>query len=200
MGFRVATARAATIDLSQTSIATEYSGVRFRSRLEAKWAAMFTELRWPWEYEPLDLSGYIPDFIVSLPGRPHLVVEVKPALDFAELEPLAQKICRSGWRGDFLVVGARIFASAGWPSFGLLGLWDREVEDGWQAADHAEVIDCGACERTSFRHASAGYRCHACGSDERMAVAAPPDEEALRRRWGKAANAVQWKGDAEEGW
>ncbi len=39
-----------------------YAGVQFRSRLEARWAAMFDLLGWPWEYEPVDLDGYIPDY------------------------------------------------------------------------------------------------------------------------------------------
>lgn len=55
---------------------TDYSGVTFRSKLEARWAVFFDELGVRWEYEPesFDLSerdwynytkdfvGYIPDF------------------------------------------------------------------------------------------------------------------------------------------
>jgi len=33
--------------------------IRFRSRIEAQWAEMFTKLGWEWEYEPIDLNGYI---------------------------------------------------------------------------------------------------------------------------------------------
>lgn len=52
-----------------TAIPTAYGGVNFRSRLEARWAAMFDLLGWRWEYEPLDLDGYIPDFLVrGVPG------------------------------------------------------------------------------------------------------------------------------------
>ena len=36
-------------------IATKIRGVRFRSRLEARWASVFTALGWKWEYEPFDL-------------------------------------------------------------------------------------------------------------------------------------------------
>ena len=60
----------------QTSaIRTLYAGTWFRSRLEARCAAMFDKLGWPWDYEPVDLPGYIPDFKV---GR--LLVECKPRL------------------------------------------------------------------------------------------------------------------------
>lgn len=56
-------------------IPTTYAGVNFRSRLEARWAAMFDLLGWKWEYEPFDLNGWIPDFILD-DGGP--LVEVKP--------------------------------------------------------------------------------------------------------------------------
>ena len=62
------------------AIPTTYNGVRFRSRLEAKWAATFDRMGWLWEYEPIDLNGWIPDFLVQHPkfnSRPWLV-EVKP--------------------------------------------------------------------------------------------------------------------------
>lgn len=64
---------------------TEYKGVIFRSRLEARWAAFFDLAGWTWEYEPFDLPGWSPDFDVSFPcghsecGEAHrLLVEVKP--------------------------------------------------------------------------------------------------------------------------
>jgi hypothetical protein len=42
---------------SAHAIPTVYKGVQMRSRLEARWAAFFDELGWPWEYEPVDLAG-----------------------------------------------------------------------------------------------------------------------------------------------
>jgi hypothetical protein len=62
------------------AIPTIYEGVRFRSRLEARWAAFFDLAGWPWEYEPFDLEGWCPDFrlLGKIPG----LVEVKP-IDFA---------------------------------------------------------------------------------------------------------------------
>lgn len=46
---------------------TMYKGVQFRSRLEARWAAYFDILGWGWEYEPIDLNGWVPDFRLTLP-------------------------------------------------------------------------------------------------------------------------------------
>ncbi len=64
---------------------TTYNGVRFRSRHEATWAAFFTLGGWAWDYEPIDLVGWSPDFRLSHPE--HLpeptYVEVKPTWPMA---------------------------------------------------------------------------------------------------------------------
>ena len=72
---------------------TQYAGVNFRSRLEARWAAFFDLRGWHWEYEPIDLQGWVPDFRLILPPTkshpkeyygmkfvrdPRPLVEVKP--------------------------------------------------------------------------------------------------------------------------
>jgi len=58
---------------------TRYRGITFRSRLEARWASFFDLTGWRWEYEPLDLAGWIPDF--ALIGAEHpILAEVKPIM------------------------------------------------------------------------------------------------------------------------
>jgi len=64
------------IDLN-FGIETNYKGIIFRSRLEAKWAMFFDEVGWDWTYEPIDLQGWIPDFIIYGEGR-DVLIEVKP--------------------------------------------------------------------------------------------------------------------------
>lgn len=59
------------------AIPTRYNGVNFRSRLEARWAAFFDLVGWRWEYEPIDLKGWAPDFIIKLPIA-DVYAEVKP--------------------------------------------------------------------------------------------------------------------------
>lgn len=61
------------------AIPTVYRGIRMRSRLEAKWAHMFDQFGWTWHYEPLDLAGWIPDFLVEGTPKP-VLVEVKPII------------------------------------------------------------------------------------------------------------------------
>lgn len=74
---------------------TLFKGVQFRSRLEARWAAMFDLLGWEWIYEPYDLDGWSPDFFVrfarlrrtlSEVRQFSLLVEVKPFHDAKEFE------------------------------------------------------------------------------------------------------------------
>lgn len=49
-----------------TPIPTEYQGILFRSRLEARWAVFFDDIGLDWEYEPegfdLPTRRYLPDF------------------------------------------------------------------------------------------------------------------------------------------
>ena len=56
-----------------SAIPTMYDGVRYRSRLEARWAAFFNRSGTPFEYEPFDLKGYIPDFVLRFPRRDQAV-------------------------------------------------------------------------------------------------------------------------------
>ena len=72
---------------------TTYAGVQFRSQLEACWAAFFDEAGMPWEYEPVTLPGWVPDF--RLFGR--FLCEVKP-IEMqgysSSLEPWVRKAVR----------------------------------------------------------------------------------------------------------
>lgn len=61
------------------AIPTTYNGRRYRSRLEARWAAFFDLLKWNVEYEPCDLGTWSPDFAIwgAYSDSP-VLVEVKP--------------------------------------------------------------------------------------------------------------------------
>ncbi len=72
---------------------TVYRDVHFRSRLEARWAAFFDLAGWKWEYEPLDLNRWTPDFRVTFPcghsecnGSHTLLVEIKPYYSIEEFK------------------------------------------------------------------------------------------------------------------
>ncbi len=56
---------------------TTYKNWRYKSKLEAAWAAFFDLLGWDFEYEPVALGDWIPDFIIRGKGG-NTLVEVKP--------------------------------------------------------------------------------------------------------------------------
>ena len=183
--------RAQNIDPDRVGIPTEYGGTLFRSRLESRWAAMFDLLKWPWEYEPLDLSGYVPDFVLAF-SKP-LLVEVKPALTFEALGEATRKICLSGWRGDFLVVGALIFeTSSGEASAGRLSYWGHDGLEAWYPEDHAVFHTCTRCSNCSLHHASAGWQCVACGFADGAKAIASVSRADVVGMWREAGNRVQW--------
>lgn len=63
---------------------TIYNGRNYRSRLEAKWQCMFNKLGWITEYEPSQINGYNPDFIIQCSSDAYptntIIVEVKPSV------------------------------------------------------------------------------------------------------------------------
>lgn len=83
-------------------------GIQFRSRIEAQWAYIFEKLEWNWEYEPIDLEGYIPDFIIKFDDEAFLI-EIKGDTNIWNKEtykPHADKILKSGWKGQFGILGS----------------------------------------------------------------------------------------------
>jgi hypothetical protein len=110
-------------------IPTLYNGIQFRSRLEAKWAAMFDLLGWKYEYEPYDLPGWIPDFLLG-----NTLVEIKPTTCFPadvaeEVEPLADADGR-----EVLILGCLFpLHQAGIPATdGLVCGWLRAEPPRWR--------------------------------------------------------------------
>jgi hypothetical protein len=177
------------------AIPTKYAGVQFRSRLEARWAAFFDLLRWPWHYEPIDLAGYIPDFILSGKDADFLI-EVKPELRFSGLLQHCDKVSRSGWSGEFAIVGAtapfevedyRQFLGAG---YGGYGAWPAEL-----IADTWVFNSCPRCV-AGFNAYEGYYACRLCGVHEgdHFQDSSPIVRgHHLSDLWREAGNAVQWR-------
>jgi hypothetical protein len=73
---------AVMISYTIPAIPTRYRGRLYRSRLEARWAAFFDLLGWEHEYEPFELNGWIPDFLLrgtwASGYRAGVLVEIKP--------------------------------------------------------------------------------------------------------------------------
>lgn len=161
-------------------IPTMYRGVRMRSRTEARWAAMFDRLGWRWSYEPFDLNGYIPDFVITL-GTGDLICEVKASdEDFAEAE---LKLDCSSWEGNALIVGHDMDRFV----VGRLRQFDG-VQQAWGTA---RFFWCISCQRHSILQEEGSWKCPQCGDGYGNEHVGEFDANEL---WIASSNAVQWKG------
>lgn len=176
------------------SIPTEYSGILFRSRLEARWASTFDGLGWPWEYEPIQLNGYVPDFILTF-HKP-MLVEVKPVFSADECREHAEKIDRSGWDKEAIILGATIKMGGGSSGSGL-GYYKQfccvtPSEFLWDGAD---FFKCTNCREFSFCHQQWKYECVARGCYDGDHYLGDRDAAVneLERIWREAANLVRYE-------
>lgn len=198
------------------AIPTIYKGRRYRSRLEARWAAMFDLLRWRVEYEPIDFNGWIPDFVIN--EAEEVFVEVKPVPRFPK--QAAEKIDQSGCPNEVLIVGHSIPIVEGYDGFSgeehgatYLG-WLREIYPDNQVA--WGLAECGLWlgdegilttgrirvgnpdNLIGFCHAVQSYRdrvtgfydggSYGAGSYGAFNVSAT-----IQRYWQEAGNMVQWR-------
>lgn len=193
-----------TYDPSRPGIPTLYNGIQFRSRLEAKWAAFFDLLGWEYEYEPFDLDGWIPDFLIK--GKQgDVLVEVKPVTEFpADVAAEIWKACpKQAFHDDpdcmetdcqLLIVGSSIAIkedengeSFGWTiSIGGVKdqVWDLAVLGRW---DNSPVI--------GFHESSGSYRDAISGEyDGGEHKGGTVDRDHALSLWREAGNLTQWKG------
>lgn len=152
------------MDYSIAAHPTLYNGVQFRSRLEARWAAFFDLVGWGWEYEPIDLVGWVPDFIVKIPCQHSecndehvLFAEMKPYTSIKEFEGHeCMKYPYGGFEGDLQIPADSSAAFGLFPDV----TW-------WEMAHGA-----GGGEETIYTRIEA-YK--------------------ITSAWKKAGNIVQWK-------
>lgn len=172
-----------------------YNGVQFRSRLEATWASMFDKLGWNWDYEPIDLNGYIPDFILKF-YKP-LLVEVKPDLEYYGLRKYIDKIEQSGWDGDYLIVGSTPFEAEnelGNATIGMLvyRFHDNRTSKGAPWVSEGVFHICRSCNQYSFHHQEGPWNCNVCAAhDGDHYLGSFPYDEVMGL-WRSAKNSTQW--------
>lgn len=187
---------------------TIYANTRFRSRLEARWAAMFDLLRWPYVYEPLDLDYWSPDFMLL--GTRTIMVEVKPILTFAEdiADKMSENLMRwltefpSARRVEPLLLGACPFLDAGGhPHFGWCAEGDAEGFY-WSEAMFGLWVNRNPSHRFGYCHASFSFDDRINGGYDGGSFGGDVYGEyfdTVKPLWAKAGNLTQWKfGDATE--
>lgn len=189
---------------TRPGIATTYRGIRFRSRLEAKWALFFDLVEWRWEYEPFDANGYIPDFVL-LHDDP-VLVEIKPAITpdgFATATTKAYDALAGHWTHDILFLGVTPFFTTSdcwnrdWTGLGLLGEHEPTCDgDGTWWTGVAMWNECGHCGRIGFFHDFQSYRSRLCGhysGDHYINQPSDLEMAELAAKWTHATNINQWR-------
>ena len=177
---------------AHAGIPTTYKGIRFRSRAEACWAVFMDEIGWTWEYEPIDLDGYIPDFLVSRGERGQLLLEVKGAvLGLGGLTEYLGKIQNSSWTGQALIVGAMpCCISAMGVSYYIFGKTARpeniggSLEWDWQTSEACWCVNCG---HVTANDPAYNYRCLFCSSEDGRSA------NLVALAWANAKNRTQWR-------
>ncbi len=191
-----------------TAIPTEYRGIRFRSRLEARWACFFDACGWRWDYEPSDFNGYIPDFRIG-----HTYLEVKPAAEYDEAA--AYKAIRAVPFGPDCAEAHQFILLRDCPKTPGVGLgFAREI--GWSLApealggspgercheDNAQrvfVVQAETWDATgpAVRHYRAVYDDMTSGRLEPLLPNTVfNDGSGIDRLWAQASNKSQWKASA----
>lgn len=137
------------------SIPTIYRGVRFRSRLEARWAEAFDQrgIEWTYEEDSYDLDGkyYLPDFWLP---RLRTYVEVKGILN-EEAESKPRALARAAANSQILVVIAHVPAGVRWA---VAGSGPLQWNDGLEVCEVTGLVQfsdggghCRCCEREPER-------------------------------------------------
>ncbi len=160
---------------------TMYSGVRFRSRLEARWAAFFDLVAWPWEYEPLDLVGWVPDFRVRWPCQ-HSCNGYDDTGAYSK-ERRAESIAKGA--GDhILLVEVKPYDDPA--QFNGHPMWDHNEE--W-ADPHIVGVgnNPGVSTDWGMSHGSGGFQATI------RSWLAGDGEAAWPALWREAGNTVQWR-------
>lgn len=148
------------------AIPTTYAEVRFRSALEADWAATFDRLGWAWQYETtgvlVDGLAYLPDFY--LPAQ-NVYAEVKGPHDerLRKTEALARSL--SVVDTDDPVASIR---PPDWQTLVVLRTAERGVAD-WHditgpATSSVVIALCPECESHTFTDLAGTWWCRVCRS------------------------------------
>jgi hypothetical protein len=202
------------------AIPTTYAGVQFRSRLEARWAAFFDICGWAWDYEPFDLDGWAPDFMLK--GAQKSLVEVK-TIEFCGPEKQLYRQALAGADKAFdismprangappqyetMVVGNGPFKSEQsqqW-SLGVITspkkAWDEiEAEIFAEHANDAtfgsDIADLYAGKSVKFDYAArwGSYRYRIGGLHDGDKHLTPIADDTPLSMWREAGNIVQWRG------
>lgn len=143
------------------AIETTYNGVKFRSRLEARWARFFDNLRTKWIYEhegyQIEDGYYLPDFFLPnvylrAKDAQGILFEVKPARFGEEYGQLEQV-------GTRLKIGSILANGFDYANGVFEGLY--QITPFWD--NFMDVCVCETCGAVKFEFQETNYmQCPAC--------------------------------------
>ncbi|NPD67275.1 hypothetical protein HN018_06770 [Lichenicola cladoniae] len=191
------------MEYTVAAIPTTYNGRRYRSRLEAKWAAFFDLLKWSAEYEPFDLGKWSPDFQIYSPESRGLI-EVKPWVNqsIETCDRVVEACCRHGfddfgdyaWLTNVAPTFESSFAHVGW----IANLREDDktwtpVHIGWfRSPDEkhvsADLVHVSSDYWVSWMRADANRM----GLDDEPM----PQTDLVKSLWSRASNVCQWHAKA----
>jgi hypothetical protein len=174
------------IDYIIPSIPTIYNSRRYRSRLEARWAAYFDILGLDHEYEPSDLGGWSPDFLIRTSGIP-VLAEVKPIVEPDEDTCLrmVENAKKAKFSGSLLLLGVSPFKATETPHSAIAIGWIGTIAGDWFEGifstylGNLDIMGCTPVQEIAYVwDESADY------------ISGP----SMLRAWATASNVVQWRG------
>ena len=184
--------------MASIGIPTMYKHRQYRSRLEARWACFFDLLGWRYEYEPCDLEGWIPDFVLCEAAP--IFVEVKPVVMLPQ--EVANEIDATSCLDEAVIVGVglpepRDFYEDGRLCLGWLREFGHDGFDDWISWDYAPLgvwrPQDHRAPRVGFCHAVHSFRDRITGSyDGGCYGALPLQKENILTLWAEAGNVTQW--------
>lgn len=179
-------------------IPTIYKNYKFRSRLEAKWAMFFDLLGWKYEYEPCDLKGWIPDFVL-IGAKTNTLVEIKPFTKYEDfdVDKLKQSLIKTELESsEILLLGLRplieliigediIAPHLGW------------ILEPWTYDGNIKYID-SACvfnyydKKWGFWSQYGSWVDRITGLHDGDHLLEIPNHDAIQSLWARAVNLSQW--------
>ena len=141
---------------------TEYRGIQFESKLEATWAAFFDIAGWKWEYEPVLLRGWKPDFILYGEKGP-IYVEVKPIRYFDQ--ETADRMANAEKKHELLLLGVNPYQKPAPDTEGYSGCrlgWLCEDNE-FNRKDEALVVKLVDSGKLDFIHCWEDYTARMSG-------------------------------------
>jgi len=166
------------------AIETTYAGCLFRSRLEARWAAMFDLLGLPWVYESVDhflVRGSDPFYVEVKPAK-HAkdyleesgTLDVKAPADTTDLPLMLVGVAPLVSSIDDIPVDGKIYEIAG-----VIRTYEEWFVAYW--------VDCNTCNRIAVYNEDKEI-CHPCGHTSGSLA----EQRPLEHLWNNAHCLTRW--------